>query len=133
MLFIYDTKISDFKRIDLSLRDCFGIGLIQSWRILVKLGFNKKSKMKTLSKKLFNQLDRRILQVVKYFLHLRVEAVYKNYVHTRMKAIKASKSLRGLRHYFRLPVRGQRTKNNAQTQKKRRPNWKRVPIAKKKK
>jgi len=133
MLFIYDTKISDFKRIDLSLRDCFGIGLIQSWRILVKLGFNKKSKMKTLSKRLFNQLDRRILQVVKYFFHLRVEAVYKNYVHTRMKVIKASKSLRGLRHYFRLPVRGQRTKNNAQTQKKRRPNWKRVPIAKKKK
>jgi ribosomal protein S13 len=133
MLFIYDTKISDFKRIDLALRDCFGIGLIQSWRIFVKLGFNRKLKMKILSKKLFSQLDRRILQVVKYFFHLRVEAVYKNYVHTRMKTIKASKSLRGLRHYFRLPVRGQRTKNNAQTQKKRRPNWKRVPIAKKKK
>ena len=30
-------------------------------------------------------------------------------------------------------VRGQRTKNNAQTQKRRRPNWKRVPIAGKKK
>lgn len=133
MLFIFDTKISDVKRVDLSLQDCLGIGLIQSHRIFAKLGYNKKSKMKFLRKRLFRQIDRRILQIVKYFFHLRVEAVHKNYVHTRMKLIKDARSLKGLRHYLKLPVRGQRTKNNAQTQKRRRPNWRRVPIPKKKK
>jgi ribosomal protein S13 len=133
MLFIFDVIIPETKRVDLALRHCFGIGLTQSFRVFVKLGFNKKSKIMALANRFKRQLDRRVIQISFTTFHFRVEEVLKNFLHKRMLKIKFMRSLIGLRHYFRLPVRGQRTKNNAQTQKRRRRNWRRTPIAAKKK
>ena len=133
MLFIFDTKISEKKRVDLVLRECYGIGKTHSFRIFAKLGFNIRTKMKDLPRRIFNQMETRITYIVKRLFRLRVEAVCRHFLHLQMKIIKNNKSYRSLRHFFKLPVRGQRTKNNAQTQKRRRPTWKRVPIAGKKK
>jgi small subunit ribosomal protein S13 len=133
MLFLFDTKVSELKRVDLVLQECYGIGLVQGFRIFVKLGFNKKTKMKHLNVKIFKQIDNRILQLVRYIFFLRVEADYRTFLHNSLKQIKNLRNFKSLRHFFKLPVNGQRTKNNACTQKKRRFNWKRVPIAKKKK
>jgi small subunit ribosomal protein S13 len=133
MLFIFDTKISEKKRVDLVLRECYGIGKTHSFRIFAKLGFNIQTKMKDLPKRLFKQIDSRITYIVNRLFHLKVETLCRHLLHLRLKVVRNNKSYRSLRHFFRLPVRGQRTKNNAQTQKKRRPNWRRVPIAGKKK
>ena len=132
-MFIFDNKISEKKRVDLVLRECYGIGKTHSFRIFAKMGFNVKTKMKDLPKGIFKQIDTRITYIVKMLFHLQVEAVARHFLHLEMKIIRNNKSYRSLRHFFKLPVRGQRTKNNAQTQKRKRPNWKRVPIAGKKK
>lgn len=132
-MFIFDNKISEKKRVDLVLRECYGIGKTHSFRIFAKMGFNVKTKMKDLPKVIFKQIDTRITYIVKMLFHLQVEAVARHFLHLEMKIIRNNKSYRSLRHFFKLPVRGQRTKNNAQTQKRKRPNWKRVPIAGKKK
>ncbi len=133
MLFIFDTKISESKRVDLVLRECYGIGKTHSFRIFAKLGFNVKTKMEHLRKRIFKQIDTRITYIVNRLFQLQVEVVCRHFLHLRMKVIRNNHSYRTLRHFFKLPVRGQRTKNNAQTQKRKRPNWKRVPIAGKKK
>lgn len=133
MLFIFDTKISEKKRIDLVLRECYGIGKTNSFRIFAKLGFNIRTKMKQLPRRIFSQMESRVTYIVHRLFKLNVEVVARHLLHLQMKIIKNNKSYRTLRHFFKLPVRGQRTKNNAQTQKRRRPNWRRVPIAGKKK
>jgi len=133
MLFIFDTKVSEKKRVDLVLRECYGIGKTHSFRIFAKLGFNIRTKMKDLPRRILKQIDSRIVYIVNRLFRLKVETLCRHLLHLQLKAIRNNKSYRSLRHFFKLPVRGQRTRNNAQTQKKRRPNWRRVPIAGKKK
>jgi small subunit ribosomal protein S13 len=133
MLFIFDTKISEKKRVDLVLRECYGIGKTHSFRIFAKLGFNIRTKMKDLPERLFKQIDSRIAYIVNRLFRLKVETLCRHLLHLQLKVIRNNKSYRSLRHFFKLPVRGQRTRNNAQTQKKKRPNWRRVPVAGKKK
>jgi small subunit ribosomal protein S13 len=133
MLFIFDTKISEKKRVDLVLRECYGIGKTHSFRIFAKLGFNIRTKMKNLPERLFKQIDSRIAYIVNRLFRLKVETLCRHLLHLQLKVIRNNKSYRSLRHFFKLPVRGQRTRNNAQTQKKKRPNWRRVPVAGKKK
>ncbi len=133
MIFIYETKISEIKRIDLSMQECFGVGKYISRCILVKLGFNFKIKQKQISKKVFSQLDLRILNNIEKIFFFRIESKLRNHLARNIKAVKNLKNYKSLRHFMKLPVRGQRTKNNAQTQKKKRKDWRRVAIAKKKK
>jgi small subunit ribosomal protein S13 len=133
MLFIFDTKISEKKRVDLVLRECYGIGKTHSFRIFAKLGFNVRTKMRDLPYRLFKQIDSRIAYIVNRLFRLKVETFSKHLLHLQLKTVRNNKSYRSLRHFFKLPVRGQRTRNNAQTQKRKRPNWRRVPIAGKKK
>lgn len=132
-MFIFDTKISEKKRTDLVLRECYGIGKTHSFRIFAKLGFNIRTKMRNLPRRIFSQIDSRITYIVNRLFKLKVETVARHLLHVQLKIIRNNRSYRSLRHFFKLPVRGQRTKNNAQTQKRKRPNWKRVPIAGKKK
>lgn len=118
-MFIFDTKISEKKRVDLVLRECYGIGKTHSFRIFAKLGFNVSTKLKHLPKRIFSQIDTRITYIVNRLFRLKVEAACRHHLHLQLKAIKNNKSYKSLRHFFKLPVRGQRTKNNAQTQKKK--------------
>jgi small subunit ribosomal protein S13 len=133
MLFIFGTKISEKKRVDLVLRECYGIGKVYSLGVLGKLGFNLKTKMNKLPKKIFQQIDSRITYIINRIFRIKVETVARHILHMQLKFLKNNKSYKSLRHFFKLPVRGQRTRNNAQTQKRKRPNWRRVPIAAKKK
>lgn len=132
-MFIFDNKISERKRVDLVLRECYGIGKTHSFRVFAKMGFNVVTKMKHLKRRIFSSMVFQITVIVKVLFELQVELVCRHFLLLRMKVIRNNKSYRSLRHYLRLPVRGQRTRNNAQTQKRRRPNWRRVPIAGKKK
>lgn len=133
MIFVFDTKISEVKRIDLVLRECYGIGKTNSFQLFAKFGFNVHTKLQTLPTRIFTQLEVLITRFVQQLFQLKVEIFARHLLHLRLKVIRNNKSYRSLRHFFKLPVRGQRTKNNAQTQKRKRPNWRRVPIAGKKK
>jgi small subunit ribosomal protein S13 len=131
-IFVLQTNIPAEKRLDISLLSCFGISHTSSLRASSKLGLNfglKKSKdhsLKFIKKEWFIPEMIRRLNIV-HTMRLRFN-LYNN-----VKKIKSLKIYRGFRHSLFLPVRGQRTKKNARTQKNKRPNRKKVVISKKKK
>jgi small subunit ribosomal protein S13 len=132
ILFIFDNKYSDKKRVDLVLRECYGVGKTHSFRVFAKMGFNKKTKLQDLRRKPAFYVGSTIVSLVQKLFRLQVELTCRHFLGLRMKVIRNNQTYRSLRHFFKLPTRGQRTKNNAQTQKRKRPNWRRVPIAGKK-
>jgi len=134
MLFIFDNIISEKKQIDFAMLDCYGIGKMSRIRFLARLGYNFGSKK--------SFLQRKSLKKVEYFVYLifekkiiRTKVGYglKLFVLDRLNKIKKSKTTKGLRHLQFLPVRGQRTRKNAGTQKSKRPGRKKMPVAGKKK
>lgn len=133
MLFLFEKKISEKKRLDLALQECYGLGKYQAFRIFVKLGFNKKTKMKQMSFRIFKQIIKNVIRILVKSFRLLVEDFRRKRLVLLLKNLKLLNSYKSIRHFYYLPVRGQRTKNNAQTQKRRRPNYKKVVIPKKKK
>ena len=133
-MFMFDNYFSEKKRVDLVLRECYGIGKTHSFRIFVKFGFSIKTKMQDLPYYIFRHMEAAIPYLVHTIFKLQVELVARHHLGIRLRLLRNnSKRYKSLRHYFKLPVRGQRTRNNARTQKRKRPNWKRMPIAGKKK
>lgn len=132
-MFIFDTMISEKKRIDLVLRECYGIGKTHSFRIFAKFGFKHSVKMKHINKLLLASFREYFMHIVYFCFDLKVELLCRRNLQLALRIIKNNKSYRSLRHFYKLPTRGQRSHNNARTQKRKRPNWRRVPIAGKKK
>lgn len=134
-MFIFRTVVSEKKRIDISLLDCFGLSHTTTFPIYARLGHNF-SKNLSLKKKT-NQINMewfvpRVLRRRKYsdFTH---GFKLKHYMYNRIRDLKRLKTFRGFRHTLFLPVRGQRTRKNSQTQKSKRINRRKIPIARKKK
>jgi len=129
-MFIFDNKISDIKRLDLALRKCPGIGINLSIKVLVRMGFNMKTKVKDLPIFVFKHLDQRVIELIQIvFFNAYIGLGYKNFLRYRMKKIFSVFTYKRFRHLNYLPVHGQRSKNNAQTQKNKRLNRKRIPIS----
>jgi ribosomal protein S13 len=63
----------------------------------------------------------------------RVGIFLKHLLFLRMKSLRRLKMLRSFRHSLFLPVRGQRTRKNAKTQKKKKKDKKKIQIPNKKK
>jgi len=132
MVFIFNTKISPKKRIDISLLDCFGLNHTSNIKLVAKLGLNN------VHKSLFNvnfpklNLDLYLPELVKRNLRQFVGLTLKNFIFMRLRRMKRLKNFKSFRHSLFLPVRGQRTRKNAQTQKVRRGTRKKLPIPKKK-
>lgn len=133
MLFLYEKKISDKKRLDLALQECYGLGFFNSLRIFSKTGFNKKTKLSSLSPFLFKQVIKNVNRVILYTFGLSVELYKKKSLILDLKKLQNLRSYKSIRHVLFLPVRGQRSKNNSQTQKRKNPNYKKIIIPKKKK
>jgi ribosomal protein S13 len=135
-MFILQTILSEKKRLDISLLDCFGLSHTSTLRIYSKLGYNFGFK----NKKIKNHLNDFNLIKMEWFipqmirrLHIIHTIKLRYSLYNSLKKIKALKTLKGFRHTLFLPVRGQRTKKNAQTQKSKRLNRKKVVVSKKKK
>lgn len=131
-MFIFQTVISDKKRIDIALLKCFGLSHTTTFPIIVRLGHNFGQKKIIKKKKNVLKLDwfvPKIIRRMKVLQGLKLRYL----VYNKIKKIKRLKTFKGFKHSLYLPVRGQRTRKNAQTQKSKRINRKRLPISKKKK
>ena len=95
------------KRVDVSLRYIFGIGLPTSQKILAQANVNADTRVRDLTEDQVNRLreiiDRRY----------KVEGDLRREVALNIKRLQEIGSYRGLRHRRNLPARGQRTKTNA--------------------
>lgn len=103
--------IPNNKRVEVSLTYIFGIGSSLSKEILGKTGIDPNARVKDLTEAELTQL-RRVIDS-----DYTVEGDLRTEVNMNIKRLSEIGSYRGLRHRRHLPVRGQRTKTNARTQK----------------
>jgi ribosomal protein S13 len=132
-VFLFGVYLLKNKRIDLSLRSCLGIGLTSGSRILAKLGCNLGHKKNILKIEDCLNLTDILSFLIRRCFYLKVGRVLENWLSFRKNVLKRIKSLRSYRHSLFLPVRGQRTRKNAEVQKSKRTFRKKVPIPLKKK
>jgi len=119
---IAGVDIPDNKRGEIGLTYIYGIGRSSAKKILAQAGVNLDKKVKDWSDEESNHI-RTIISETR-----RIEGSLRSEVQLSIKRLMDIGSYRGLRHRKGLPVRGQKTKNNARTRK-----GKRKTVANKKK
>jgi small subunit ribosomal protein S13 len=119
---IAGVDIPDNKRGEIGLTYIFGIGRSSAQLILTKAGVDLNKKVGEWDDEESNAIRNIIAN------ELKVEGVLKSEVQMSIKRLMDIGCYRGLRHRKGLPVRGQKTKNNARTRK-----GKRKTVANKKK
>lgn len=106
--------IPDQKRGEIGLTYIYGIGRRSAQNILTKAGIDWDKKVSEWTDDESNKIRAIISEEFK------VEGVLKSEVQLGIKRLLDIGCYRGLRHRKSLPVRGQRTKNNARTRKGKR-------------
>lgn len=101
------------KHIEIALTYVYGIGRSRANEILAAVNINPNVKVSDLTN---DELDAIRSEVDKY----KIEGDLRRDVSQDLRRLQDIGSYRGNRHRRNLPVRGQKTKNNAQTRKKRR-------------
>ena len=122
MAWIAGVDIPDAKRGEIGLTYIFGIGINRARKILFEAGVDANIKVKDWSDEDQVKIRSIITETIK------VEGVLKSEIQLSIKRLMDIGCFRGLRHRKGLPLRGQRTKNNARTRK-----GKRKTVANKKK
>jgi small subunit ribosomal protein S13 len=107
-----NTQFSLDKKLIVSLTQIFGINLYLATLICRKFGFNKNSYIKDLNTDVINEMRKFIISK---FL---IQSTLKRQVQTSISFLNEIKSVKGLRHKLKLPVRGQRTRTNHKTIKR---------------
>ena len=103
--------IPDNKRVEVSLRYVYGIGITLSNKILEQTNVNLNTRVKDLSDEELNRIREIIDREYKVEADLRREVAF------NIKRLGEIGSYRGIRHRRGLPVHGQRTKTNARTKR----------------
>ncbi|MBO5775902.1 MAG: 30S ribosomal protein S13 [Clostridia bacterium] len=99
------------KRVEIGLTYIYGIGLTTSKKLLADTGINPDTRVKDLT-------EDQIIKIRDYIENnLRVEGDLRRDVMLDIKRLMEIGCYRGVRHRKGLPVRGQRTKQNARTRK----------------
>ena len=119
---IAGVDIPDNKRGEISLTYIFGIGRRTAQKVLTNAGVSFDKKVKDWNDEESNAIRAFIAEKYK------IEGALKSEVQLSIKRLMDIGCYRGLRHRRGLPVRGQKTKNNARTRK-----GKRKTVANKKK
>ena len=114
-MYILETDLNEKKSIHISLTSVYGINTHLSKKICKLLGLCKNLKLKDLNKEQKNAL----IYVVLY-LNLKINNDLKKFIHLNNKKLINLKNYKGFRRIKKLPLRGQRTRNNAKTCKKTR-------------
>lgn len=96
------------KRVEIALTYIYGIGLATSQRILSETGVNPDTRVRDLTEDDFSKLRAVISDIT-------TEGDLRRQVNMNIKRLMEINSYRGLRHRRNLPVRGQRTRTNART------------------
>ena len=100
------------KRIDVALRDIYGVGPVNSKEILRKANIDASIRAKDLNEQQLSQIAHAV-QEGKYV----IEGDLRREIGLDLKRLQGIKCYRGVRHLRGLPVRGQRTQTNARTRK----------------
>ena len=100
------------KRIDVALRDLYGVGPVNSKEILRKANIDPAIRAKNLNEQQLSQIAHAV-QEGKYV----IEGDLRREIGLDLKRLQGIKCYRGVRHLRGLPVRGQRTQTNARTRK----------------
>ena len=119
---IAGVDIPDNKRGEIALTYIFGIGKSSAQKILAEAGVDVNKKVQDWSEDESGTIRTIISE------QFEVEGVLKSEIQLSIKRLLDIGCYRGLRHRKGLPVRGQKTKNNARTRK-----GKRKTVANKKK
>lgn len=99
------------KRIEVGLTYIYGIGDARARHILATSGVNPDTRVKDLTEAEVSAMRDVIVS------NYRVEGDLRSQVQLNIKRLQEIGTYRGLRHRRNLPVRGQRTRTNARTQK----------------
>jgi len=113
MIYILETELNKNKSIFFALTKIYGINLVTSIKICNRLGFSKNLKIKNLTNK---QIKNLIFFIDN--LDININNNLKKIKNLKIKNLISIKSYRGLRRLKKFPVRGQRTRSNANTAKK---------------
>lgn len=113
MIYIFETEFNNNKSVFINLKNIYGIGNYYSDLVCKKLGFSKNYKSRDLTKK-------QILRLIKTLKNLNIDigSNLKRKVENANTKLVNIKTYRGLRKLDGFPVRGQRTRSNAQTAKR---------------
>lgn len=111
---IAGVDVPDNKRIEVALTYIYGIGPTLSRRLLRESSISPDLRARDLTT---NDISRLRMMIEERFS---VEGELRKEVSNNIKRLREIKSYRGVRHAKGLPVRGQRTRNNARTRKGKR-------------
>ena len=95
------------------LKDVYGLGLSRGKKICVNLGYNYDIKISQLKQKTINKINSLITLKYKYL----IQNELKKKIYDNINFMKIIRAYRGIRHTYKLPVNGQRTRNNAKTRR----------------
>lgn len=110
---IAGVDIPDNERAEIGFTRFFGIGRTTAKKLAAKAKIDLDIRIKDLDRDQINAL-------LKALEDFPTEGDLKRRIREDIDRLKAIKSYRGIRHMVGLPVRGQRTKNNARTRKGKR-------------
>ena len=114
MIYLFESELPKNKSLSFALQSIYGLGKVQSFFICKKLGFSKNLMVKDLSKEQVS----RLIKVIESMDILVAGDLLKARLLVAKKLV-SIKSYRGLRRYQGLPIRGQRTRTNAKTSRKK--------------
>lgn len=107
---IVGVDIPNDKRVVVSLTYIYGIGPSIAKKVLAACGISEDIRVKNLSEEQLTAIRSEISKI-------KVEGDLRREVSMDIKRLQEIGCYRGIRHRKGLPVRGQRTKNNARTRK----------------
>ncbi len=110
---IAGVDVPNEKRIEIALTYIHGIGRTRANEVLKATGINPDLRSKKLTGTQVQNLARQIGKIA-------TEGDLKKQTRENIQRLKRTGSYRGLRHMMRLPVRGQRTRTNARSNRGRR-------------
>ena len=100
------------KRVEIGLTYIFGIGLTTSKKILADTGINPDTRVRDITDDEVKKITETIEE-----MGIMVEGDLRREIALNIKRLQEIGCYRGIRHRKGLPVRGQKTKNNARTRK----------------
>ena len=109
---ILGVEIPNEKRIEISLRYIYGIGLATSQKILEQSGIDPNLRTGELSDDQLSAISHAITSS-----NVMIEGDLRRELQQNLKRLQAIQCYRGIRHRKGRPVRGQRTSTNARTRK----------------
>jgi small subunit ribosomal protein S13 len=112
MVRILGYTLNETKSIRIAITNIYGIGQYKSNQICNTLGFDKNLKVENISELEISKLIDFILK--EKLIGTELERNLKK----DLSKLLDNKCYRGYRHRYKLPVRGQKTKTNAKTQRK---------------